>query len=102
PIIKIAITAICIGVVLMTWSVSIGIGFKQKIRQKVSSFQGHIQIMPVEDNTSDVSKTPIFLDSLTRMGLQDMDGVIHIQGVATKAGVIRTEEAVEGILFKGV
>jgi lipoprotein-releasing system permease protein len=102
PIIKIAITAICIGVVLMTWSVSIGIGFKQKIRQKVSSFQGHIQIMPIEDNASDVSKTPIFLDSLSRMQLLNIDGVMHIQGVASKAGVIRTEEAVEGVLFKGV
>lgn len=102
PIIKIAITAICIGVVLMSWSVSVGVGFKQKIRQKVAAFQGHIQIMPVEDNASDVSKTPIFLDSLSRMGLQQIDGVVHVQGVASKAGVIRTEEAVEGVIFKGV
>ena len=102
PIVKIAITAICIGVVLMSWSVSVGVGFKQKIRQKVASFQGHIQIMPIEDNASDVSRTPISLDSLTQMGLREVKGVVHIQGVASKAGVIRTEEAVEGVIYKGV
>ena len=45
PIIKIAIAAIAIGIVMMIVSVATGIGLQQKIREKVSAFNGNIIIL---------------------------------------------------------
>lgn len=102
PIIKIAITAIAIGMVMMILSVATGIGLQQKIRQKVSAFNGHIIISSYNDNQSDVSVAPISLKQQFYPKFNGVEGVNHIQGVATLHGIIRTESAFEGILFKGV
>jgi lipoprotein-releasing system permease protein len=102
PIIKIAITAIAIGMIMMILSVATGIGLQQKIRQKVSAFNGHISISSYTDNQSDVSTVPISLQQKFCPKFKDIEGIHHVQGVASMHGIIRTETDVEGILFKGV
>ncbi|MGL2962183.1 ABC transporter permease [Flavobacterium sp. RSB2_4_14] len=102
PIIKIAITAIAIGMIMMIISIATGIGLQQKIRQKVSSFNGHIIISGYNDNNSDVSTDPISIHQDFYPNFNSVEGIKHIQAVASKAGIIRTETAFEGIIFKGV
>ena len=102
PIIKIAITAIALGMIMMMVSIATGIGLQQKIRQKVSAFNGHIIISGYNDNNSDVSTTPVSKKQNFYPKFTSVDGIAHIQAVASKAGIIRTETAFEGIIFKGV
>ncbi|KGO88260.1 ABC transporter permease [Flavobacterium suncheonense] len=102
PIIKIAIVAIAIGMIMMIASVATGVGLQQKIRQKVSAFNGHIIISNYDDNQSEVSVEPISLQQDFYPEFKNVDGISHIQAVASKAGIIRTETAFEGIVFKGV
>lgn len=102
PIIKIAITAIAIGMVMMILSVATGIGLQQKIREKVSAFNGHIIISNYDDNQSEVSVKPISTKQDFYPKFTSVSGIEHIQAVASKAGIIRTADAFEGIIFKGV
>lgn len=102
PIIKIAIAAIAIGMVMMIISVATGIGLQQKIREKVSAFNGHIIISNYDNNQSEATLTPISKNQKFYPKFNSVDGISHIQAVATKAGIIRTEKAFEGIIFKGV
>ncbi|WP_284652908.1 ABC transporter permease [Flavobacterium terrisoli] len=102
PIIKIAITAIALGMIMMIVSIATGIGLQQKIRQKVSAFNGHIIISGYNDNNSDVSTKPISINQSFYPKFKNVDGITHVQAVASKAGIIRTETAFEGIIFKGV
>ncbi|ESU21057.1 ABC transporter, permease protein [Flavobacterium enshiense DK69] len=102
PIIKIAIAAISIGMVMMIVSVATGMGLQQKIRQKVSAFNGHVIISNYDDNQSEVSVEPISIHQDFYPTFKSVEGISHIQAVATKAGIIRTENAFEGIVFKGV
>ena len=102
PIIKIAISAIAIGMVMMIVSVATGVGLQQKIRQKVAAFNGHIIISNFDDNQSQVSINPISITQDFYPKFTSVSGIAHIQAVATKAGIIRTEKAFEGIVFKGV
>jgi lipoprotein-releasing system permease protein len=102
PIIKIAITAIALGMIMMIVSIATGIGLQQKIRQKVSAFNGHIIISGYNDNNSDVSTKPISIQQSFYPNFINVDGIQHVQAVASKAGFIRTESAFEGIIFKGV
>jgi lipoprotein-releasing system permease protein len=102
PIIKIAIAAIAIGMIMMIISVATGIGLQQKIRQKVAAFNGHIIITNYDENQSQLSVTPISTHQDFYPKFKNVDGINHIQAVATKSGIIRTETAFEGIIFKGV
>ena len=102
PIIKIAIAAIAIGMVMMIVSVATGIGLQQKIREKVSAFNGHIIISNYDNNQSEATLTPISKNQKFYPKFNSVAGISHIQAIATKAGIIRTEKAFEGIIFKGV
>ena len=102
PIIKIAIAAIAIGMIMMIISVATGIGLQQKIRQKVAAFNGHIIITNYDENQSQLSLTPISTHQDFYPKFKNVEGISHIQAVATKSGIIRTETAFEGIIFKGV
>ncbi|EKT4550672.1 ABC transporter permease [Flavobacterium psychrophilum] len=102
PIIKIAITAIAIGMIMMIVSIATGTGLQQKIRQKVAAFNGHILISNFDDNQSQVSLSPISTNQDFYPKFTSVQGIQHIQAVASKAGIIRTQKAFEGIVFKGV
>ena len=102
PIIKIAISAIAIGMVMMIISVATGIGLQQKIREKISAFNGHIIISNFDSNQSEVTLVPISKNQDFYPNFTSVEGVSHIQAIASKAGIIRTETAFEGIVFKGV
>lgn len=102
PIIKIAISAIAIGMIMMIVSVATGIGLQQKIREKISAFNGHIIISNYDNNQSDVTLVPISKKQSFYPQFNSVSGISHIQAIASKAGIIRTESAFEGIIFKGV
>ncbi|WP_281310706.1 ABC transporter permease [Flavobacterium flavigenum] len=102
PIIKIAISAIAIGIIMMLVSVATGIGLQQKIRDKVSAFNGQIIISNYDNNNSDVTLIPVSKNQDFYPNFKSLPEVSHIQVIASKAGIIRTENAFEGIIFKGV
>lgn len=102
PIIKIAIAAVAVGIIMMLISIATGIGLQQKIRQKIAAFNGHVIISSYTGNQSDVSTEPISIHQKFYPTFDAVGGIRHIQAVASKAGMIRTETAFEGIVYKGV
>ncbi|WP_430466576.1 ABC transporter permease [Winogradskyella ouciana] len=102
PIIKIGIAAIAIGIIVMLVAIATGLGLQQKIRDKVVAFNGHIEITNFDTNASDESQVPISKDQDFYPEFNSVEGVTHIQAVATKFAVIRTETDFEGVVVKGV
>ncbi|MBR9914101.1 MAG: ABC transporter permease [Algicola sp.] len=102
PIIKIGIAAITIGMIVMLIAIATGLGLQKKVREKVVAFNGHITITNYDSNASNESITPISIDQPFYPEFKTVTGIKHIQGVATKFGVIRTETDFEGIVLKGV
>ena len=102
PIIKIGIAAISIGIVVMMIAIATGIGLQQKIRDKVVAFNGHVTITKYDSNNSQESQFPISKNQDFYPDFKAVEGVNHVQGVASKFGVIRTETDFEGAYLKGV
>ncbi|NVJ88657.1 MAG: ABC transporter permease [Flavobacteriaceae bacterium] len=102
PIIKIAITAIALGLIIMLIAVATGAGLQNKIRDKMSGFKGHVQIINYDNNNSDVSTVPIKKEQDFYPKFKTIEGIKNIQVFANKAGILRTENDFEGIIFKGV
>ena len=102
PIIKIAIAAIALGIIMMLIAIATGVGLKHKIREKVAAFNGHIQIYNYDNNQSDVSVMPVSLEQDFYPKFTSISGIRHIQAVATKGGIIRTPDTFEGVIAKGV
>jgi lipoprotein-releasing system permease protein len=101
PINVIAIVGISMGLAVMILAVAILTGFKKQIREKVVGFGSHIQIMNFDSNISfetvPVSDTQKFVPEIKKI-----PGIAHIEIFATKAGIIRTEEDIQGVVLKGI
>jgi lipoprotein-releasing system permease protein len=102
PIIKIAITAIALGIIMMLVSVATGLGLKYKIRDKISAFSGHVIITNYDSNVTDITLKPLEVDSNYYPKFKGIDGIKTVQSYASKAGIVRTETAFDGIVYKGV
>jgi lipoprotein-releasing system permease protein len=99
-IVSIAVASISIGIVVMIVSVSVLLGFKHQIREKVIGFGSHYQIVNYDTNFSYETK-PIRIDSQLIAQYKNLDQVRHLQFFATKPGIIKTDEAIHGIVLKG-
>ncbi|WP_431136525.1 ABC transporter permease [Psychroserpens mesophilus] len=102
PIIKIGITAIAIGIIVMLIAIATGLGLQKKVREKVIAFNGHLTINNYDTNSSNESEFPVATEQEFYPNFNTVAGVKHIQAVATKFGVIRTETDFEGTVLKGV
>jgi lipoprotein-releasing system permease protein len=101
PINVIAIIGISLGLAVMILAVSILTGFKQQIRDKVAGFGAHIQVVNFDANLSyetvPVSISQPFIDKI-----RNHPGIRNIQVFATKAGIIKTDDNIQGIVLKGI
>lgn len=102
PIIKIAITAIALGITIMLIAVATGLGLQYKIRDKMAGFKGHIQIVKYDNNNSEVSTISVKKNQDFYPKFENISGIKNIQVFANKGGILRTETDFEGIIFKGV
>lgn len=101
PVIKVATLGIVLGMVVMILSLSIGFGFKGEIREKISGFASHIQIMSYDYNYSPETN-PISTDKTLETTVGLIDGVDYMQRFATKPGIIKAKDAIQGVVLKGV
>ena len=101
PVIRIAITAIALSLTVMLMSLAIIKGFQNEITIKVIGFSSHIQVSNFNNGNSYESTLLKNTDSL-KLSLSDIKEIKHIQSYATKAGIIKTEEEIQGVVLKGV
>jgi len=85
----------------MIISVAILQGFQSQIHDKVTGFGGHIQISGFDSNNS-YEPAPIDLREASVDEIIRVKGVEHVQEFALKAGIVKTKDQIEGVVFKGV
>ena len=102
PIIKIGIAAITISTIVMLIAIATGIGLEHKIRDKAVAFNGHITISNFDSNESEGSQVPVSKNQDFYPEFTSVEGVSHVQAVANKFGIIRTNTDFEGLFLKGV
>lgn len=97
PTIRIATIGVAIGLAVMIVTVSVVLGFKHTIRDKVAGFGSHIQIYNVQ-----ASGYPICIDDSTLQAYEGTDGVRHAERIAMTQGILKTDEDFLGVIFKGI
>ena len=98
---RLAITSVALAIIVMLIAWAVVVGFKNQIRDKVIGFVAPIHVQSLDKNES-VEETPFQLDPLLISRLNSIDGIAHYQMVANKAGMIKTDEEIQGVILKGV
>lgn len=99
-IIRIAQLSVILGLAVMLISVAILKGYQDTITDKVYSFDGHVLIKSFQasDQTEPV---PIAVSTQTVQDWARVDGARHIQPFGIKPVLLKTDDAVQGVLIKG-
>ena len=100
-IVRIAIVGIMLGLGVMILSVAVVRGFKTEIREKIRGFAGDIQIDKFDLNNS-YENSPFVADSNFYKKAKKLKDITTIMPFATKAGIIRANNEIEGVVLKGV
>lgn len=101
PAIRIATIGVAIGLAVMIISVSIVLGFKHSIRDKVIGFGSDITVADFL-TLQGYEQYPIQInDSLIR-ALKSTPGIKHVQRYAYTQGILKTNDDFLGVLLKGV
>jgi lipoprotein-releasing system permease protein len=100
-IMGIAVFGIALGLAVMLVAISIVTGFKEEISNKVIGFGSHIQILNYDSNvsfeTNPIDASPEFLPRI-----KNIEGVKHLQVFGLKAGIVKTQNDIQGLVLKGV
>lgn len=98
---RIAVVSVALSLSLMLLSVAVILGFKREVSYNMSLMAAHVTLTDVRSvnalDSEPVVRTP-HLDSLIR----SVEGFEHCAPYAVRGGIIRTRDAVEGVVLKGV
>jgi len=97
----VAVTAVALSVAVMIVSVSLVNGFQKEISSKVYGYFGQIQVTKF-GNSRSMEDNPVSIHQAFYKKGSAIENVKHIQTFAYKAGILKTDENIEGILMKGV
>ena len=100
PAVRVALGGIVIGVMVMIVAICVVVGFKQEIQHKVAGFGSHIQVVSF-DNNATYELQPVEVSDSLRMKLQGLPHVKQVSTFASKPGILKTDSAFQGIIFKG-
>ena len=100
-VMRLAVASVALAIIVMLIAWAVVVGFKNQIRDKVIGFVAPIHVQSLDNNES-VEETPFCLDSLLVSRLNSIDGIAHYQMVANKAGMIKTDDEIQGVVLKGV
>ena len=97
PAIHIATLGVTIGLAIMIITVSVVLGFKHTIRDKMVGFGCHIQVenLFVAGSMADINDT-------IAHEIQNAAGVAHLQRYIMTKGVLKTDGDFMGVVFKGI
>lgn len=100
-VMRLAVTSVALAIAVMLISMAVVVGFKNQIRDKVIGFVAPIHIQSLDRNESYEEK-PFKLDERLLGVLNHTEGIRHYQCVADKAGMIKTDDEIQGVVMKGV
>ena len=100
-VMRLAVASVALAIAVMLIALAVVVGFKNQIRAKVIGFVAPIHIQSLDRNESYEEK-PFQLDGRLLQALNQTEGIRHYQCVADKAGMIKTDDEIQGVVMKGV
>ncbi len=98
---RVGIASVAIGLAVLIVAFGILFGFKRTIQQKIFAFGAHLQVVKFSGNVS-YDAPPISIADPAFARIKALPDVRHVQGVATKAGILQTKDDLSGVVMKGV
>lgn len=100
-VLRISLIGIALSTAVMLLAFATVNGFKKEIIEKITGFDGDLILKKYESGQS-LEGSYFQASSIILEDLRQVAGVEEVFPVCSKAGIVRTGEVMEGIVFKGV
>ena len=101
-IIKIAVIAIAMGMVMILIAMGSSLGLQNEIKSKTVALSGDLRLAPFENNNSTISIRPIDTIELQKNKWEDKSKIAHQYPFISKGVLLKTKQEFEGAVLKGV
>ena len=98
---KMAVVATAVSFFIIILSLAISGGFRQQIRSGLGELSGDIAITGTRINYFS-PEDPIRSDAAWLPGVEKVRGVREVRPVVYRAGIVKTDESIQGVLFKAL
>ena len=95
-----AAIAIAVSFFVIIVAVAVSSGFRHEIREGVAAMAGDVTISPFPSGTDDPESLPVHLPE--EEAIRALPGVVDIQPVAVRAGIVKNGDIVHGVIVKGL
>ncbi|MDR2936012.1 MAG: ABC transporter permease [Rikenellaceae bacterium] len=99
--VKVATLSVGIGMAVMLLAIGVISGFKHEIAEKLTGFSAQVRIVHY-DQSNPLETKPISADQPFLPLFPEVEGFSRMNRYAAAGGVVKGEEAIQGILLKGV
>ena len=98
---RIVTISIAISYIIMIVAVAVSSGFRSQVRDALSQMGGDVQLCPANQNFLDeaqpINSNPPYLEQL-----KQIKSVESVSPAVYRAGIMKVEENIYGVIFKGV
>ena len=98
---RIAVVAVALSVGVMILSLAVMMGFKREVTRKITGFAAHVTVTDVR-SVNALDSQPVRRSDYLENLIRSTEGFVALAPYALRGGIVRTDEAVEGVVLKGV
>lgn len=98
---RIAVVSVALSIAVMILALAVMMGFKREVTRKITGFAAHVTLTDVRGVNALDSEPVIRTEPLENL-IRTTPGFVSMAPYAVRGGIVRTADAVEGILLKGV
>ncbi len=99
--VRIAVATTVVSLAVMILAVAVIMGFRAEITAKITAFTGHLRVQAL-DYGSGTESDPIPVSDQMEGDLARLPGVRSVAPYALRMGLVKTDEATQGMLLKGI
>ena len=98
---RIAVVSVALSVAVMIVALAVVLGFKREVGERLSGLSGHVLLTDVRGADA-ADPAPVVRSAYVEGLVRDMPGFAALSPYVVRGGIVRTDEAVETVVLKGV
>lgn len=98
---RIAVVSVALGVAVMILALAVILGFKREVSERMAGFAAHVSVTDLR-GVGSLDAEPVVRSAHVEELIRAAGPVVSVAPYALRGGIIRTDEAVQGVVLKGV
>ena len=99
--VRIAVVAVALSVTVMILALAVIMGFKREITDRVTGFSAQVEVADLRSAGS-IESVPVLRSEQLERTIRSAGEVVLLTPYAVKGGVVKTPDAILGVMLKGV